>query len=85
MYTVAYIYTIQKGILPLLNIEPNIHILDCTDLEVNFKNSNYEMSGISHVVLYAGYEFGVLTLFELMEFYAHSPKNVQKLFENILK
>ena len=44
----GYIYTIQKGILPLLNIEPNIHILDCTDLEVNFKNSNYEMSGISH-------------------------------------
>ena len=25
-----------------------------------------------YVVLYAGYEFGVLTLFELMEFYAHS-------------
>ena len=44
----GYIYTVQKGILPLLNIEPNIHILDCTDLEVNFKNSNYEMAGVSH-------------------------------------
>lgn len=44
----GYIYTVQKGILPLLDIEPNMHILDCTDLEVNFKNSNYEMAGIGH-------------------------------------
>lgn len=35
----GYNYTVQKGILPLL---------DCTDLEVNFKNSNYEMAGIGH-------------------------------------
>ncbi|MFR5684384.1 MAG: transposase, partial [Clostridia bacterium] len=38
-----------------------------------------------YVVLYVGYEFGVLTLFELMEFYAQSPENIRKLFENILK
>lgn len=44
----GYIYTVQKGILPLLDIEPNIHILDCTDLEVNLKNSNYEMAGVGH-------------------------------------
>ena len=46
---------------------------------------NYMPQVQPYVVLYTGYEFGVLTLFELMEFYAHSPKNVQKLFENILK
>lgn len=33
---------------------------------------NYMPQVQPYVVLYAGYEFGVLTLFELMEFYAHS-------------
>lgn len=42
----GYIKTVQNGIFKSLNISPNIHILDCTDLEVNFKNSNYENSGI---------------------------------------
>lgn len=44
----GYNHTVQNGILPLLDIVPNIHILDCTDLEVNYSNSNYENSGISH-------------------------------------
>lgn len=44
----GYNSTVQKGILPLLNIEPDIHILDCTDLEVNYSNDNYENSGISY-------------------------------------
>lgn len=44
----GYNDTVQKGILPLLNIIPDIHILDCTDLEVNYSNSNYENSGITH-------------------------------------
>lgn len=48
MFMGGYIYTVQKGILPLMDIEPNIHILDCTDLEVNLKNSNYEMAGVGH-------------------------------------
>ena len=48
MFMCGYNYTVQKGILPLLDIEPNIHILDCTDLEVNLKNSNYEMAGVGH-------------------------------------
>ena len=33
----GYNNTVQNGILPLLDIVPNIHILDCTDLEVNFR------------------------------------------------
>lgn len=44
----GYNNTIQKGISPLLDIVPNIHILDCTDLEVNLNNLNYEESGIGH-------------------------------------
>ena len=43
----GYNNTVQKGILPLLDIVPDIHILDCTDLEVNYSNQNYEQSGIA--------------------------------------
>lgn len=42
----GYNNTVQKGILPLIDFSPDIHILDCTDLEVNFSNTNYEDSGI---------------------------------------
>lgn len=42
----GYNNTVQKGIMPVLDIAPNIHILDCTDLEVNLDNPNYENSGI---------------------------------------
>ena len=45
---------------------------------------NYVPQVQPYVVLYVGYEFGVLTLFELMELYAQSPENVRKLFKNIL-
>ncbi len=48
MFIDGYNNTVQKGIMPLLDIESNIHILDCTDLEVNFANDNYEESGVSH-------------------------------------
>ncbi|MBR4027463.1 MAG: transposase [Lachnospiraceae bacterium] len=44
----GYNNTVQKGIMPLLDLISNIHILDCTDLEVNLKNSNYEYSGLTH-------------------------------------
>lgn len=44
----GYNNTVQNHIMPKLNIEPNIHILDCTDLEVNFENENYEGSSIAH-------------------------------------
>ncbi len=47
LFISGYNNTVQKGILPLLDIVPNIHILDCTDLEVNLDNPNYEESGVT--------------------------------------
>lgn len=44
----GYNHTVQNYIMPQLNLEPNIHILDCTDLEVNYWNSNYEGSGVAY-------------------------------------
>lgn len=44
----GYNRTVQKGILPYLDIIPDIHILDCTDLEANYWNTNCEQSGISY-------------------------------------
>ena len=37
---------IGKAYLRQSGYRPNFHILDCTDLEVNFDNENYEGSGI---------------------------------------
>lgn len=44
----GYNNTVQNHIMPKLDIVPDIHILDCTDLEVNFDNKNYEGADISH-------------------------------------
>lgn len=44
----GYNNTVRDGIFPLLDISPDIHILDCTDIEVNLKNSNYEKSGLGY-------------------------------------
>ena len=44
----GYNNTVQKSIFPLLDISPDIHILDCTEIEVNFDNENYEQAGIWH-------------------------------------
>lgn len=38
----SYNDTVQQHIFPALDIEANIHILDCTKVEVNLKNTNYE-------------------------------------------
>ncbi len=46
---------------------------------------NYIPKVMPYIVLYAGYEFGVLTLFELLEPYAHCPEEVRKIFEAALK
>ena len=43
----GYNRILQTQIMPHMNISPDIHILDCTKLEVNYKNTNYEKSGIS--------------------------------------
>ena len=41
-----YNNVLQERIMPLLNIKPNIHILDCTKIAVNLNNDNYEKSYI---------------------------------------
>lgn len=52
-YTVAdmidgYNCATQNHIMQSLGICPNIHILDCTDLEVDFYNTNYEGATIGY-------------------------------------
>ena len=42
-----YNNTVQNHIMPLKDIRPNIHILDCTKISVNFDNENFENSTIS--------------------------------------
>lgn len=42
-----YNTVVQKHIMPLKAIRPNIHILDCTKITVNFDNENYENSSIA--------------------------------------
>ena len=44
----GYNIAVQDHIMPLCDLEANIHILDCTDLEVNYFNANYENSGIGY-------------------------------------
>ena len=43
----GYNRVVRNHILPLMNIRPDIHILDTTIFEVNLKNENYEGSTIS--------------------------------------
>lgn len=43
----AYNDTVQNYIMPKLNAQPDIHILDCTDLEVNLDNENYEGADVT--------------------------------------
>ncbi len=44
----GYIKAVQNHIMPKLDMSANIHILDCTDLEVNYDNQNYEGAGIAY-------------------------------------
>lgn len=46
-FFLSYNKTVQNYIMPKLDLLPDIHILDCTKLKVNFTNSNYEGSGIA--------------------------------------
>lgn len=41
-----YNNVVQNHIMPLKDIKPNIHILDCTKIAVNLDNENYENSSI---------------------------------------
>ncbi len=40
----AYNAYVQEYVFPKADIEPDIHILDCAELEVKLDNSNYEGS-----------------------------------------
>lgn len=42
-----YNSVVKNHIMPLKDIKPNIHILDCTKIAVNFDNENYENSTIA--------------------------------------
>jgi len=42
----GYNQCVQKYILPKMGIEADIHILDCTELEVELTNENYETSSV---------------------------------------
>jgi hypothetical protein len=42
-----YNRVVGDAYLAQVNYSPNLHILDCTELEVNLDNENYEGSGIS--------------------------------------
>lgn len=44
----GYNNTVQNFVMPKMDFVPNIHILDCTDLEVNFDNLNYEGAGLAY-------------------------------------
>jgi len=46
-FITGYIDTVQKHIMPKLDLVSHIHILDCTKLAVNLKNENYEGSAVA--------------------------------------
>jgi len=47
-FITCYNDAVQKFIMDKVNIETNIHILDCTDIEVNYDNTNYEGAGLAY-------------------------------------
>jgi hypothetical protein len=42
----SYNVYVQEHVFPKMDIVPDIHILDCTELEVKLDNSNYEGSEV---------------------------------------
>ena len=42
----AYNTYIKGYVFPQLGFTPNIHVVDCTEIEVPLDNSNYEASGV---------------------------------------
>ena len=42
----SYNHYIQNVVMPSLDIAPSIHILDCTKIQVNLDNENYENSEV---------------------------------------
>ena len=58
----SYNHYIQNTVLPGVGVSPSIHILDCTKLEVNLNNANYENSEVISVddKPFRGYKLGTL-------------------------
>ena len=46
----------------------------CTDLEVNYFNSNYVVKVQGFIALYVGGEVDIFTLLEVMKLYTESEK-----------
>ncbi len=61
-FTASYNRYVQDHVLPSRNMRPNIHIVDCTKLETNLKNENYELSEVvkDKGGVYRGYKMGNL-------------------------
>lgn len=61
-YFINYFNSFTKEYLSVCNIESNIHILDCSVLDVNLDNENYEGSTTTHKggKKLRGYKIGVL-------------------------
>lgn len=43
----SYNHAVQNHMMPRMGVLPDIHILDCTKLEVNWYNTHYESAGIA--------------------------------------
>ncbi len=81
----AYNQYVQKQILPTLNIQPNIHILDCTKVKVQLNNKNYvQKDRITSIIVYAGTYFGRFDLLEFMDIYASCNEEIKKRLHPIL-
>jgi len=58
----GYNACVQGHILPKLDVEANVHLLDCTELEVELSNENYEKSSVVKIdgVTRRGYKLSTL-------------------------
>lgn len=45
----GYNRCVQERILPKMGVESNVHMLDCTELEVELSNENYEESSVVRI------------------------------------
>lgn len=58
----SYNHYVQDVVMPSLDIAPSVHILDCTKIQVNLDNANYENSEVikDDVEFIRGYKLGTL-------------------------
>ena len=61
-WVACYNHYLQDLAAPHMQMEPDIHILDCTKIPVNLKNENYEGSSVVKIdgEVFRGYKLGVL-------------------------